>query len=1058
MESVIFLVLAFVLWLAVWSIVSVFKIMRQREDLERLRYEQNEVATQLQEELKSLRAEVKALAAKPSTVPPPAPLSPSPPPPVSDQAVVHESAQFSPPIVPLVAVSPAPRSVVQPAASHAAAFPHLTTSVAPPPLPVSPADVFPSAPSTAVPASTPPPLPPVQPSPASPPLLNASEPDPEAAPSSFINWELFMGVRLFAWIGGLAAFFGIALFVKLSIENNWIPPEVRVAAAFLAGLGLLVGGLVLARRGLEVQAHTLCASGVVSLYAVTFACNSHYHFPFFDQEATFALMVLITATAFLLAARLKAQVVALLGLLGGFLTPVLLSTGVDNPTGLFGYLAFLDAGLIAVALYCRWHYMVSLAAFATVLMQAAWSERFFSSEKMSVAFVVLLGFNLLFMAAVELARRFRESGPWLVYPAAGLASFSLFFCFHLLGYHSLMQEPLLPLCLLLAADLCLLALSVRNAGFSLLHLPAGIACFGWLALWLSGRHADDSLNLQLGVVFLFSLLHVVFPLVMAHLKPGFGGRRWAQYFPVAALLLVLIPLIQIPEPPFILWPVILLLDVLAIGAAWLLCSVVGVLMVLLLSLFAVAVVILGKPLALIEGSADSFILLAGFFGLFFCGAAYVLIRRFTAQSSTGHSSGETSEADADLLPHLPVLSAFLPFILLMMVVLRLPLSSPDSVFGLALVLSVLLCGLSVLLHNGRLILVALGAVAALEWCWQGRGLSHENALSTVLWFLGFYALFLLQAFVLRKRLPKLVSPWLAASLAGPLQALLVHHLVGRFWPNDVMGIIPLFFAFPSLAALIACLRSFDLKDERRLSVFALFGGVALLFITVAIPVQFDRQWITLGWALEGAALLWLFHRIPHEGLRITGVLLLGISFARLTLNPAIFDYQLRGEWPLLNWYLYAYGIGIVSLLAGARFLAPPRDRIFGLCAPSWFVGMAVVLAFYLLNIEIADTFTAAGSVLHFRFSGNFARDISYTIGWSLFALGLLMLGFRHREKLARRAGLALFAIALLKLFTHDISSLGQIYKVIAFIVVAGIAFAASFLYQRFQRAEQPPSS
>ena len=91
---------------------------------------------------------------------------------------------------------------------------------------------------------------------------------------------------------------------------------------------------------------TLCATGVVILYSVTFACRSIYHFEFFGPIPTFLLMALITATAFLLAVRLNALVVAILGMLGGFLTPVLLSTGQDNPLGLFGYIAILDAGLI----------------------------------------------------------------------------------------------------------------------------------------------------------------------------------------------------------------------------------------------------------------------------------------------------------------------------------------------------------------------------------------------------------------------------------------------------------------------------------------------------------------------------------------------------------------------------------------------------------------------------------------------------------------------------------------------------------------------------------------
>ena len=92
-------------------------------------------------------------------------------------------------------------------------------------------------------------------------------------------------------------------------------------------------------------------------------------------------MALITATAFLLAVRLNALVVAILGMLGGFLTPILLSTGQDNPLGLFGYIAILDAGLIFVALNKRWHFLTALAALGTVIMQIGWAGKFFESRK-----------------------------------------------------------------------------------------------------------------------------------------------------------------------------------------------------------------------------------------------------------------------------------------------------------------------------------------------------------------------------------------------------------------------------------------------------------------------------------------------------------------------------------------------------------------------------------------------------------------------------------------------------------------------------------------------------
>src|SRR5438067_11741027 len=154
-----------------------------------------------------------------------------------------------------------------------------------------------------------------------------------------INWEQFMGAKLFAWIGGLALFLGVAFFVKYSFEHNLISPELRVAIGFLAGIALVVRGAALKRKENIVTAQTLCATGILILYAVTFACRSFYHFPFFGLIPTFALMSLITAAAFLLAVRMDALVVAILGIAAGFLTPVLLSTGQDNPLGLFGYIA-----------------------------------------------------------------------------------------------------------------------------------------------------------------------------------------------------------------------------------------------------------------------------------------------------------------------------------------------------------------------------------------------------------------------------------------------------------------------------------------------------------------------------------------------------------------------------------------------------------------------------------------------------------------------------------------------------------------------------------------------
>src|SRR5437773_6785921 len=230
-----------------------------------------------------------------------------------------------------------------------------------------------------------------------------------------INWEQFMGAKLFAWIGGLALFLGVAFFVKYSFEQNLIPPELRVAIGFVVGVGLLIGGLLLKRKENAVTAQTLCATGILILYAVTFACRSYYHFSFFGLIPTFILMTLITAVAFLLAVRMDAIAVAILGMAGGFLTPILLSTGQDNPLGLFGYIALLDVGLLLVARRKQWSPLPILGAIGTILMQAMWLQQFFLREKyflenkVLLPMAIFLGCEFLFCAVLASTKRDAKS-------------------------------------------------------------------------------------------------------------------------------------------------------------------------------------------------------------------------------------------------------------------------------------------------------------------------------------------------------------------------------------------------------------------------------------------------------------------------------------------------------------------------------------------------------------------------------------------------------------------------------------------------------------------------
>lgn len=286
-------------------------------------------------------------------------------------------------------------------------------------------------------------------------------------------------------------------------------------------------------------------------------------------------------------------------------------------------------------------------------------------------------------------------------------------------------------------------------------------------------------------------------------------------------------------------------------------------------------------------------------------------------------------------------------------------------------------------------------------------------------------------------------------MAGPLQFFLIYRLIKIACPNEVMGLVPAAFAVPGLLSLVVILKRVPTECRARMSQLAWFGGVALFFITLIFPIQFENQWITIGWALEGAALLWLFHRVPHPGLRLVGFGLLVAAFVRLSINPYVLSYHARAATPIFNWYLYAYSIVTVCLFVGAALLAPPRNKISGMSIPPILFTLGTVLAFLLLNIEIADYFGKEGETLTFEFSGNFARDMTYSIAWALFALVLLIVGIWRKVPGARYSALGLLSVTILKLFFHDLARLNQLYRIGALIGVAVIAMLASFAYQRF---------
>ncbi len=930
------------------------------------------------------------------------------------------SPREAPVDVAATAVAP-PEPIAQAAPVHVAEPVFDTIRFAPPPIPLA----------ELVAAKTPAPSPAARP-----PVVHI--PRPTAAPS--ISLEQFMGAKLFAWVGGLALFLGVIFFVKLSIEQGWISPELRTSIGFVVGTGLVVGGVVMHRRKrYATLGGTLTATGVVVLYGMTFAAHSLWKIPPFHHAlVAFGMMTLITAAAFLLAVRMEAQVVAVLGMLGGFWTPILCSTGHDNPFGLFSYIALLDIGVLAVAKNKRWLHLTGLAAAGTIFMQAGWMVKFFHSSLYAlgsatwVPVSVFLGFATLFMLAAWWSRQRDDEDAFPAGAALALCGSALFTAFVFLGFGAITERPTLLYTFVLGINAVVMLIVWQQPRVARAQGITATLTFLHLSIWTTTKLNAELLPYALGIYLGFGLLHTAFAVLWQ--RRNQSATLFMSWTPVITLVLLLMPVLCLDSISLMIWPAILLVDLLIIGLAIFTGALVPVLAALALTLITAGAWLFGLP-ANTAGSLSQFLIVLGGFAVLFGIASSFLSRKMPK---------------VQFASMLPVSSAVLPFALLILATLHLHVADPSSVFGLALLLTVFLLGLACISGITVLVPTALGCVLALEWAWHQQCFSVENATMPLLWYLGFYALFTAFPLVFQRLFAKRQLPWIASAAAGLGTFGLVYRVVGLTWPNEMMGLVPVAFAIAPLLCLVFVLKQHSADNPARLAQLAWFGGVALFFITLIFPIQFEKQWITIGWALEGAALCWLFRRVPHPGLRGTGTVLLVASFVRLALNPAVLGYQTRGETAILNWQLYAYSLSALALFAAARWLIPPNDCWNKINLRGLFCALGGILLFLLLNIEIADAFTPAGErSITFDFDGNFGRDMTYTIAWALYALVLLIIGIWQRNAPTRYAGIGLLAVALLKLFLHDLANIESIYRIGALMVVAVIALAASFLYQRF---------
>ena len=264
-------------------------------------------------------------------------------------------------------------------------------------------------------------------------------------------------------------------------------------------------------------------------------------------------------------------------------------------------------------------------------------------------------------------------------------------------------------------------------------------------------------------------------------------------------------------------------------------------------------------------------------------------------------------------------------------------------------------------------------------------------------------------------------------------------LFALLWPQDKWPLTLFFLALA--AAHVAVTRMFPEADKRESATARLlFAGLALTFLTLAIPVRLEGKWVTVSFSVEGAILVWTGFRAASNFLRQAGYLLLAISALRLLMIPP------EGGQFLFNARFGAYMLSIacfgVALWAAKTYktdIAGQERMEIG------FYAVAInVYALIALSVEFWDYFGRTGTVL----DAALAQHLALSVLWTAYAMGLLFWGVQKKSAVLRWQSLVLFGLVVVKVFIYDLSFLERAYRILSFFVLGAVLLGVSFLYQR----------
>ena len=383
--------------------------------------------------------------------------------------------------------------------------------------------------------------------------------------------------------------------------------------------------------------------------------------------------------------------------------------------------------------------------------------------------------------------------------------------------------------------------------------------------------------------------------------------------------------------------------------------------------------------------------------------------------------------------------------------------TPLLAFGSLAIFGLLGVMPSVRLGDSRWLAATMVCAAISAVAFVGDGAAEESTTVTLAGVLGLLLLFAGSPIWLRTMRDN-AGTWRTAALA-PVVFFPAYFLTYREAFGDSSdGLAALSFGIVSLGVALASKRMGPADEGMRRTAFVWPAVAAMGFITAAIPMQLENEWVTIAWAVQGLAVLLLWRRVDHPGLKWLSLALFAAVTVRLTVNPAVLDYHAPSGIPVFNWLAYTYLVPVIAFVLASRIL----DRLDRERRRTWeaevlgkanvltgaVASAAILIGFVWVNLTIVDAFST-GRALELPFDRVPARDLTLSISWALYGIMLLALGIWRTIRPLRALGTTLIAITALKVFLYDLGNLEDLWRVASLVGLALSLIAVSFIYRRF---------